>query len=95
MYYLNQSIDEVLSLFTTLIFSFLASVGISFFFLRINHKTEKNHFLKALIPNLIFFSASFILYLTTIYKNINISVFSRKDKGGALTSPSIKDSIPK
>ena len=26
---------------------------------------------------------------------VNISVFSRKDKGGALTSPSIKDSIPK
>ena len=26
---------------------------------------------------------------------VNISVFGRKDKGGALTSPSIKDSIPK
>jgi phospholipid/cholesterol/gamma-HCH transport system substrate-binding protein len=26
---------------------------------------------------------------------VNFSVFGRKDKGGALTSPSIKDSIPK
>ncbi|MDR7370164.1 hypothetical protein [Flavobacterium aquidurense] len=80
MYHLNQSFEEILSLITTLIFFFFVSVGVSFFFLKLNYKTEKNSFTKALLPNLVFFSFSFILYLISIYKNTNISVFSRNEK---------------
>ena len=80
MYYLNQSFEEVLSLVITIIVFFFVSVGISFFYLKLNQKTEKFSFRKALLPNFTFFLISFILYIITIYKGINISVFSRNDK---------------
>lgn len=83
--YLNQSFEEILSLLITLFILFLISVLISILFLKIKNEAEKGIFKKALIPNLIFFLVSNILYQIAIEKGINISVFSPNENSEILT----------
>ena len=83
--HLNQSFDEILSLLISLFILFIFSIVISLLFLKINYKTEKKIYLKALLPNFVFFLISNILYQISINKRINISVFSRNEKLEILT----------
>lgn len=72
--YLNQSLDEIISIVLLIVLFFLVSNLMSFLFLKV--KNETNIGSKTIIPNLIFYSTIFILYQLAIHENVNIAVFS-------------------
>lgn len=72
--FLNQSVDEIISIVLLIVVFFLVSNIMSFLFLKVKNETKIGA--KTIIPNLIFYSTIFILYQLTIHKNVNIAVFS-------------------
>lgn len=74
--HLNQSLDEILSLVCLQFSLFSLSIIISILFLKLTFKKEEKLFLKAFIPNIIFFAFTYILYQVAIKKGVNIAVFS-------------------
>lgn len=72
--YLNQSLDEIISIVLLIVLFFLISNLMSFLFLKVKNETKIQ--LKTIIPNLIFYSTIFVLYQSAIYKNVNIAIFS-------------------
>ncbi|MDI9312066.1 MAG: hypothetical protein QM535_17765 [Limnohabitans sp.] len=72
--FLNQSIEEIISIVLLIVVFFLISNLMSFLFLK--EKKETKIGVKTIIPNLIFYSTIFILYKLAILKNLNIAVFS-------------------
>lgn len=72
--FLNQSIEEIISLVLLIVLLYFISNLISFLYLKLKKETKVGS--KTILPNLIFFSTIFIFYQFAIYKNINIAVFS-------------------
>ena len=72
--YLNQSLDEIISVVFLIVILFLISNFISFLFLKGKNETKIGA--KTIIPNVIFYFIVFISYQLAIIKNLNIAVFS-------------------
>ena len=72
--YLNQSLDEIISIVLLIVLFFFISNLISFLFLKGENETKIGA--KTILPNLIFYSTIFVLYQLAIHENVNIAVFS-------------------
>lgn len=72
--YLNQSLDEIISVVFLIVILFLISNFISFLFLKGKNETKIGA--KTIIPNVIFYFIVFISYQLAIIKILNIAVFS-------------------
>lgn len=72
--FLNQSIEEIISLVLLIVLLYFISNLISLLYLKF--KNEKKVGSKTILPNLVFFSTIFILYQLAIHINVNIAVFS-------------------
>lgn len=72
--FLNQSIEEIISIVLLIVIFFVISNLISFLYLKVKNETKIG--VKTIIPNLIFYSTIFILYQLAIHRNVNIAVFS-------------------
>lgn len=72
--YLNQSLDEIISVVFLIVILFLISNFISFLFLKGKNETKIGA--KTIIPNVIFYFIVFISYQLAVIKNLNIAVFS-------------------
>ena len=72
--FLNQSIEEIISMVLLIVLLFLISNIISLLYLILKKETKVGS--KTILPNFIFYTTILVFYQFTIYKNINIAVFS-------------------